>query len=320
MAQSSSPQSSGGNRTLILAAALFVVVALAAGIYFLVLSKDDGQPGALLAEGGAPGEAALVGNGRVGDIAAFLERNLQPDSRTELSYELEGNRILNFATNSNGTQITAQEIEFKALDTENPQPHFADVRVKGMKITPPASGSLPGGMNSIELDMVYAYAYDPAAQTLSIPAVSIDVKELADLRLTGQFSGVSSVPGSADQALGSLAGAKIDRLNLVLEDQRLLKVLLEAAAQQQGSDVQTLAAAGLQGLQQMERAATDPLQKQLIAAGKVLLEKIENVTLTVTAAPEQPFPLALVVGSALAAGGMPDFSALKDLNLTITAQ
>lgn len=323
MADSSlTPQAPGGsNRTLILAAVLFVVAALAAGVYFLMLSRDEEQPVEIVALSETPGDEALVGDGKVGDLAGFLERNLRPQVRETVSYELQGNKILNFATiTPNGTQVSAQEIEIKALDTEHEQPYFADVRVRGMKITPPVPGSLPGGMTSLDLDLVYAYAYDPASKTFTVPAIAIAIKDLANINLTGRLSDVSVMPGSADQAMGSLAGAKIDQFHLILDDQQLLKVLLEAAAKQQGTDMKTLAASALQGLQQMEQGASDPLQKQLIAAGKVLLEKIENVTLTVSAAPAQPFPLAVVVGAAVAAGGMPDLSSLKDLNLTVTAQ
>ncbi len=293
---------------------LLVIVLLAGGAYFLFADRSERalpnveQSGSLV-EAPAP----------TVDLQAFLDRQLSAEQKQGLSYRVEGNRLLDVVLkDGDEIRMTAGEVEFRALDSENPQPHFLDVRIKNMEIFPPA-GSLPEGTGPLKGSAVYAYSYDQATRTLELPAIQLTLDGLATLGLTGTFSEMDIASASPDEALSGVAGSKINSFAFELKDEKLLPMLLQGTAESQGMDLATMKNQGIAMLAVLESQVSGSIEKQTLAAARTILTK-EGVTLKISANPAQPFPVATFALVGQTAGGLPDLSALEPLNLTITAE
>jgi hypothetical protein len=307
------------NNTLMIAAGAVVVVALLVGAYFLFFERDDVVSGA--GGGVSVSESqALVGGGEVGDIQAFLEKSIGKENLEKATYTLDGNTLRDVTIPTpEGKTITVKEITFLALDTANPEPHFMDVRVKGLSAELP-EGRIPG-VTKVEGDIVYSYEFDPAAKTLSVPAAEFNFPGLTRFNVSGKFTEVAQMGGATpDEAMSGMAGAKIEDLRIVWADEKLLRALLEQTAQSQGMTLDQLKAGVTQALPMLEQQMTGDLEKQVLAVAKAALDKVDNVTITIVADPAEPFPLAGFLALAMGPGGMPDFNALKPLNLSIEAE
>lgn len=310
------PAPAGKSKLPLILGGVLVAILLAVGAYFLFFNErgapelaEVGQSGALV---DAPAAADL-------DLQAFLDRHLTAEQKQDMSYRVEGNRLLDVVVkDGEEVRMTAGEIEFRALDTENPEPRFADVRVKDMEIFPPA-GALPDNMGPLKGSAVYSYSYNEAARTLEVPAIQIALDGLATLGLAGRFSEVGLFSGNPDEAMNGLAGGKIDRFTFELQDQKLLPLLLEGAAASQGTDTATMKNQAIAMLTVLEGQMTGSIEKQALTAARTVLTK-DGVTLKVSAAPAQPFPFAAFALIGQTGGGLPDLKALEPLNLTITAE
>jgi hypothetical protein len=311
------PQPPRGNNTLMMAAAAAVVLALLIGAYFLFFDGDEmgGSGSASVSE-----SQALVGGGKVGDLQAFLEKSIGKENLAKATYTLDGNtlRDVSIPTQEGGT-ITAKEVTFLALDTENPEPHFMDVRVKGLVAELP-EGQIPG-VTKVEGDIVYAYEFDPAAKTLSVPATEFKFPGLTTLNVSAKFTEVSQIGGATpEEAMSGMAGAKIEELRVVWADEKVLRAMLEQTAESQGMTLDQLKAAASQAMPALEAQMAGDLEKMVLAAAKTALDKVDDVTITIVADPAEPYPLAGFLALAMGPGGMPDFNALKPLNLTIEVE
>jgi bifunctional ADP-heptose synthase (sugar kinase/adenylyltransferase) len=120
--------------------------------------------------------------------------------------------------------------------------------------------------------------------------------------------------------MSGMAGAKIEDLRIVWADEKMLRGLLEQAAQSQGMTLDQLKAGVAQALPALEAQMTGDLEKQVLAAAKTVLDKVDDVTITIVADPAEPYPLAGFLALAMGPGGMPDFGALAPLNLSIEAE
>jgi hypothetical protein len=311
------PQPPRGNNNLMIAAAAVVVLALLVGAYFLFFDKDEMGSGA----GVSVSESqALVGGGKVGDLQAFLEKSIGKENLAKATYTLDGNTLRDVSIPTpEGKAITAKEITFLALDTENPEPHFMDVRVKGL-YAPLPEGQIPG-VTELRGDIVYAYEFDPAAKTLSVPATEFKFPGLTTINVSAKFTEVSQIGGATpDEAMSGMAGAKIEDLRVVWADEKVLRAVLEQTAESQGMTLDQLKAAASQAMPALEAQMTGDLEKMVLAAAKTALDKVDDVTITIVADPAEPYPLAGFLALAMGPGGMPDFNALKPLNLTIEAE
>lgn len=304
-----------GNLPLI-AGVVLLLAAIAAGVYFLVFAGKDTPEMATL------GDAPLVAAPEAPiDLQAYLDRALSAEQKQAMTYRVEGNRMLDVTARDaagNGS-FSAKEIEFKALDTANPEPRFLDVRVHGMEIVLPADRRMPG-LERVTGSATYAYSYDPAARTLEVPAIQLVMDGVATVGFTGSFSDVTLFAGTPDEAMAGLAGGKAKAFTFQLVDQTLLRGLLEETAKSQGTDLAAMKTQGIAMLTVLESQVTGSIEKQALVAARTILEKEGRVTLTIAANPAEPFPLAqfLLIGEG--GGGLPDLSALEPLNLTITAE
>ena len=302
---------------LIIGAVVLLLVVLAAGIYYGFFAGKDTP------EMAAVGEAPLVATEAAapGDLQAYLDRTLTDEQKQRLTYRVEGSRMLDvaLADPESGGSFKAAEIDFKALDTVNPQPHFVDIRVKGLEIVLPADRALEG-IEKITGSMVYAYSYDAAGRTLEVPAIQIAMDGLATIGFTGSFSEVTLFAGTPDEALAGIAGGKIKAFTLQLKDETLLQGLLEEAAKSQGTDLASMKTQGIAMLTILEAQVEGSIEKQALAAARKVLSKDGAVTITVTGNPTEPFPFAQFMLIGQSGGGMPDLSALEPLNLTIAAE
>lgn len=310
------PAPAGKSKLPLVLGGALVAILLAVGAYFLFLDKQVAPELAQIDPSGslvdAPTPADL-------DLQGFLDRQLTAEQKQDMSYRVEGNRLLDLVVkDGEEVRMTAGEVEFRALDTANAEPRFADVRIKDMEFFPPAD-TLPDGMGPLKGSAVYAYSYDEAARTLEVPAIQIALDGLATLGLTGRFSEVGLFSGNPDEAMDGLAGGKIDRFTFELRDQKLLPLLLEGAAASQGSDTATMKNQAIAMLTVLESQMTGSIEKQALAAARTVLTK-DGVTLKVSAAPAQPFPFAAFALIGQTGGGLPDLKALEPLNLTITAE
>jgi len=309
----------GNNTTLIVAAAV-VVVALVVGAYFLFFKGDDAGPAGGIA-GGEPSQSqALVGGGKVGDVKAFLEKTIGAENLAQAKYTLDGNTLRDVSIPTpDGKTITAKEITFLALDGEHEDPYFMDVRITGLSAELPPD-KIPG-VTKVEGDIVYAYEFDPAAKTLIVPHTDFNFPGLTRLTVSAKFTNVDKLGGATpDEAMSGMSGAKIEDLKLVWADDKLLRAMLQEAAQSQGMTLDQLKAGMTQALPALKQQMTGDLEKMVLAAAETAVDKVDNVTFTIVADPTEPFPLAGFLALAMGPGGMPDFNALKPLNLTIEAK
>jgi len=305
----------GAGKGLMIAALVAALGGAGVGAYYAFFDAAGVPPPA------AVGGTALVGAGEVGDVAAYLDRMSTAEEKARVTYRVEGNSLLDLAgTSPDGkSKFTIEEIEFKALDTEHDQPHFVDMRITNLAMTA-EPGALPAGLTELAGNIVYAYEYDPATRTLDVPAIRMDFEGVGSIDLRGSFSEIDLFAGTPDEALAGIAGAKINAFALVLTDQVVIKSLLEEEAKKQGVDLATLKTQASAMLTMLETQLEGDIEKQAIRAAKVILDKTEGVTVTITATPAEPFPVAQFLALGMGAGGMPDLTALKPLNLTIEAQ
>lgn len=308
-----------GNNTLMIVAAAVVVVALLVGAYFLFVDRDDVVAGAGDAVSVSESQA-LVGNGKVGDVKAFLEKSIGPENLAKATYTIDGNKVKDVSIPTpEGKAIKIKQIEFLALDTEQPEPYFMDVRLTGFEADLP-EGQIPG-VSKVSGDIVYAYEFDPAAKTLTIPHTEFDFPGLTKFTISGKFVGVEQMGGATpEEAMSGMAGAKIEDLKIVWADEKMLRGMLEQAAQSQGMTLDQFKTGVETALPTLKQQMTGDVEKEVLAAVETAIKKIDNVTLTVIADPAEPFPLAGFLALAMSPGGMPDFNALKPLNLTIEAK
>jgi hypothetical protein len=308
-----------GNSSLMIVAAAVVVVALLVGAYFLFVARDDVVTGA-----GDPVRVsesqALVGAGKVGDVKAFLEKSIGPENLAKATYTIDGNTVKDVSIPTpEGKAIKIKEIKFLALDTEHPEPYYMDVRLTGFEADLPPD-QIPG-VTKVSGDIVYAYEFDPAAKTLTIPHTEFDFPGLTKFTISGKFVGVEQMGGATpEEAMSGMAGAKIEGLKIVWSDEKLLRALLEQAAQSQGMTLDQFKTGMETALPALKQQMTGDVEKEVLAAAETAIKKIDNVTLTLTADPAEPFPLAGFLALAMNPGGMPDFNALKPLNLKIEAK
>jgi hypothetical protein len=263
---------------------------------------------------------ALVGGGQVGDVKAFLEKAIGADNLAKATYTLDGNTLKDVSIPTpDGKAITAKEIKFLALDTANETPNFMDVRISGLSAELPPD-QIPG-VTKIEGDIVYAYEFDPAAKTLSVPYTEFKFPGLTTFTINAKFTEVAQLGGATpDEAMSGMSGAKIDDLKIVWADEKMLRAMLEQAAQSQGMTLDQFKAGMTQALPALEQQMTGDLEKMVLAAAKTAVDKVDGVTFTITADPAEPYPLAGFLALAMGPGGMPDFNALKPLNLKIEAE
>jgi hypothetical protein len=304
------------NNILLIAGVVLLLVAIAAGVYYGFFAGRQAPEMATV------GEAPLIEQATApSDLQAYLDRTLTPEQKQRLAYRVEGNRMLDVAASDpeTGGSFKAREIEFKALDTANAQPHFVDMRIKGLEIVLPAERAVDG-LEKISGSMIYAYSYDPATRTLEVPAVQLAMDGLATLGFTGSFTEVTLFAGTPDEALAGVAGGKIKAFTFQLRDETLLRGLLEETARSQGTDLASMRTQGVAMLTILESQVTGSIEKQALAAARVILDKEGGVTLTVIASPAEPFPFAQFMLIGQSGGGLPDLSALEPLNLTITAE
>lgn len=304
------------NSILLIAGVVLLLVAIGAGVYYGFFASKPAP------EMTAVGEAPLIEQAvPPSDLQAYLDRTLSAEQKQQLTYRVEGNRMLDVAASDpeTGGSFKAAEIEFKALDTANAQPHFVDLRIKGLEIVLPADRAVPG-LEKITGSMIYAYAYDPATRSLQVPAVQLVMDGIATLGFAGSFTEVTLFAGTPDEALAGISGGKIKAFTFQLKDETLLRGLLEETAKSQGTDLASMKSQGVAMLTILEAQVTGSIEKQALAAARTILDKEGGVTLTVAANPTEPFPFAqfLLVGES--AGGLPDLTALEPLKLTITAE
>jgi hypothetical protein len=308
-----------GNNSLMIVAAAVVVVALLVGAYFLFVDRDDVVTGA-----GDPVSVsesqALVGGGKVGDVKAFLEKSIGPENLAQATYTIDGNSVKDVSIPTpEGKTIKIKEIKFLALDTEHPEPYFMDVRLTGFEADLPPD-QIPG-VTKVSGDIVYSYEFDPAAKTLTIPHTEFAFPGLTNFKISGKFVGVEQMGGATpEEAMSGMAGAKIEDLRIVWADEKLLRGMLEQAAQSQGMTLDQFKTGLETALPALKQQMTGDVEKEVLEAAEIAIKKIDNVTLTLVADPAEPFPLAGFLALAMNSGGMPDFNALKPLNLTIEAK
>ncbi len=305
-----------GNNILLIAGVVLLLVAIAAGVYYGFFAGRQAP------EMAAVGEASLIEQASApSDLQAYLDRTLTPEQKEILTYRVEGNRMLDVSASDpeTGGSFKAQEIEFKALDTANPEPHFVDLRIKGLEIVLPPDRAVQG-LGTIKGSMVYAYRYDAATRTLEVPAVQLAMDGVATLGFTGSFTEVTLFAGTPDEALAGVSGGLIKAFTFQLKDETLLRGLLEETAKSQGTDLATMKTQGVAMLTILESQVTGSIEKQALAAARTILDKEGGVTLTISASPTQPFPFAQFMLIGQSSGGLPDLSALEPLNLTITAE
>lgn len=303
----------GKNTTMLIAAAV-VLVAVIVGAYFLFFSG-----GTKVAEGPVIPEGAMVGNGDVGDIEAFLKKSLGEDAMQKATYTVDGNTLKDVTiTGPDGETVTIKEVKFLALDTQNEQPKFMDVRLTGISAQVP-EGKIPG-VTKLDGDVVYAYAWDEASGSLSVPAVSLSFPGITSISLSGDFTDIQSLGGGApEQAMSALAGAKIKNMTIVWADEAIIRAALENLAKEQGMTLDELSAGAQFMLSQIEDQMKGDLEKQVLDVADTVLSEIDPVTITLKAEPTEPFPFAKFMALGMGAGGIPDLSALEPLNLTIAA-
>lgn len=300
----------------LIAGAVLLLLAIAGGIWYAFLA-DKGAP-----EMAAVGDAPLIAEATApSDLAAYLDRTLTPEQKQQLSYRVEGNRMLDVAAADpdTGGSFRAAEIEFKALDTANPEPHFVDLRVRGLEVVLPPDRR-PPGIEKVTGTATYAYRYDPAARTLEVPAIQFVLDGVATIGFTGSFSDVQLFAANPDEAMAGLAGGRIQAFTFQLVDQTLLRSLLQETARSQGTDLASMKTQGIAMLAVLETQVTGSIEKQALAAARTILEKEGRVTLTIAANPAEPFPFAQFMLIGESGGGLPDLTALEPLNLTITAE
>lgn len=309
-----------GNNTLTIVAAAVVLVAVIVGAYFLFFDRDD-----VVGMGGGDSVSvsesqALVGAGKVGDVKAFLEKSIGPENLAKATYTIDGNTVKDVSIPTpEGKAIKIKEIKFLALDTEHPEPYFMDVRLTGFEAELPPD-QIPG-VSKVNGDIVYAYEFDPAAKTLTIPHTDFNFPGLTRLTVSGKFVGVEQMGGATpEEAMSGMAGAKIEDLKIVWADEKMLRAMLEQAAQSQGMTLDQFKTGMETALPTLKQQMTGDVEKEVLEAAETAVKKIDNVTFTIVADPAEPFPLAGFLALAMNSGGMPDFNALKPLNLSIDAE
>lgn len=306
------------NKSTLMVIAGAVVIAAGVGAYFAFFQGGGGSAPQMASISADP----LVGNGGGAvDLQAYFDTKVPAEAKANMTYEISGDTMTNLvAKNPDGSVgATAKSIQVKALDAANDPPQFVDVRVDDLVVTPPA-GELPAGMTEVKMDVVYAYSYDPAAKTFDLTAVDIDAEGLGRISLGASFTEVAAMGGDPENMMSDLAGAKLKSLSLIIASKTFLKLALEQAAADQGTDVQSMKTQGTAMLSMVEAQMTDDIAKQAISALHVMLDKVENVTLTITANPAEPFALANLMNIGMTEAGMPDLSALAPLNLKIEAE
>lgn len=313
---SQTPAKSNKSTLLVIAGA--AVIAAGVGAYFAFFQGGGGAAPEMAAITQEP----LVGNGGGAvDLQAYFDTKVPAEAKANMTYEISGDTLTNLvAKNPDGSVgATAKSIQVKALDTAHEPPQFVDVRVDDLVITPPA-GELPAGMTEVKMDVVYAYSYDPAAKTFDLKVIDVDAEDLGRISLGASFTDVAAMGGDPENMMNDLAGAKLKALSLVLNSKTFLKLALEQTAAQQGTDLAGLKTQGTAMLSMVEAQLTDDIAKQAISALRVMLDKVENVTLTITANPAEPFALANLMNIGMTEAGMPDLAALEPLNLKIEAE
>ena len=306
-----------GNSSLTIVAAVVVLIAVAVGAYFFFFQKDGdvaGGPGVEVSE-----TQALVGGGKVGDVKAFLEKSIGPENLAKAKYTIDGNTVKDVSIPTpEGKEMKIKEIKFLALDTEHDEPYYMDVRVTGFEAELPPD-QIPG-VTSVKGDIVYAYEFDPAAKTLTIPHTAFNFPGLTNLEISGKFTGVEKMAGGTpEEAMSGMAGAKIEKLHIVWADAKVFRAMLERAAQNQGMTLDQLQA-GMQAAIPTLKEKTGDVGKEVLGAAETIVKKVDNVTVTIDANPAEPFPLAGFLALAMGPGGAPNFDSLKPLNLKIEAE
>lgn len=285
-------------------ACLLIGLALAA---YLLLSQRNAGRGPGLALDRPP----LVGDGEAS--LAGLDLAQQTAQMPGLAYDGSDSRLRDLRYSLHGVDLAIDRVRIAALDPEHWPPHYADLRLQGLKAEISRPG-WPGFLRRVGGDGILAYELHPERGTLSVKLAGLDAPGLGRLTMTFTLDRVDPQAPFENLAAGKLSTLSIDFL-----DAGLFAEAIGELAQHEGlNEADTRSQ-----LAEMARAfaaqANYPFLRELLVALERVAERRDpGLRLLVSATPAEPYPLTRL--GALRLSPLPDLMPLQGLNLRIDTE
>lgn len=279
----------------------------------LAIKEDGGSTGITIGQ--------IVG----ADVAGKVEDAVSPDLDTTVG-EMTASDIVVIA--EDGTNIPIETVEITSGDVVDGMPRkmsFAadniviDVAKLPDEDTKAQLGRL--GYDTVKLSLVLAGGWDADEETLTVEEITIAGDKMGSLSLYASLGGLTEevvnqlkADGNDEQKMQLLQGLLVEELEISFENQSIVNRMIDAQAKDQGTTPDALVGQLSQMLPEMLKMLGNPdFEGKVAAAATAFLKAPQN--LTITAAPEQPVPIAQLVGTAM----MAPQSLPTVLNVTVEA-
>jgi len=201
-------------------------------------------------------------------------------------------------TSPDNKSVKIERIEVRSYDWENPeQPTRMDVSIKKL-VMPEASlekDVTDLGVTTLTINADLAYALDDAKKTFEVSNVTIDVTELAEIKLKLKLSGISSADvknaiggakPSDDAGMKLLAQLSLVSASISFKDKSLTQRLIQADAKKKGISEAEARKKMLEELAEQKKTAQDDATKEVIDLAVKFLTT--PGTIEVVASPSAP--------------------------------
>jgi hypothetical protein len=149
------------------------------------------------------------------------------------------------------------------------------------------------GLSRLVLNVDAKSTYDPATKMLDIPRYAFVLPKLGSVTLSGSLGNLAADEGADDPmvAMQRVLAAELRHFEIRYDDDSLARRLMEIAAKEQGSDLETVRS-GLIDQVKLEKATLDqnPALGEMLDIVAAFLKDPHSVTIAV--APPKPLPLA----------------------------
>lgn len=216
-------------------------------------------------------------------------------------------------TDENDKTVPIASIVVTAGDYAGDYPHRIGFEMKGMTVpVDPGDESMKDiaelGYESLALDAAFTGTWDDKAGRITVDQLSIAGADVGGLKLAFSLGGVTpevvdgfrKAEGDQGKQMELLQGLTVEKLSLRYEDASLAKRLIDAQAKKQDLPPEALVQQ-LDALVPMmvSTIGNKDFEKKIAAAASAFLKAPKS--LTVSAAPAKPTPVAEIMGAAMMA-------------------
>jgi hypothetical protein len=277
------------------------------------VKEDGGNAGVTIAQ--------LTGSG----LSGSLEDAVSPDLDTAVG-EMTASDVVILV--EDGTAIPIETVEVKTGNVVDGSPREISFAADSIAID---VAKLPDedakaqltrlGYDKLDLSIAFAGAWDADEETLTIDDISIGGENMGALSLYASLGGLTEevmaqlkADGNDDQKMQLLQGLLVEELEISFENRSIVNRLIDAQAKDAGTTPDALVGQLSQMLPEMLKMLGNPdFEGKVAAAATAFLKAPQN--LTISAEPQQPVPIAQLVGTAM----MAPQSLPTVLNVTIEA-